>query len=178
MVFPVTVIHEKATQLRLPYLVIGGHAINAYGEPRSTLDVDLAVRKEDRTGWSALLQAEGFRPYREETNFAQFSPPYGVPWRLDLMLVNAETFNKLAASARLVKCLGVETRVPSAEHMVAMKLHAIKYGPPERFDKDFADILTLARSGNLIADPTALKEIFDRYGTSALYEQFRAKLKT
>ena len=177
-VFPATVIHEKATRLGLAYLIIGGHAINAYGEPRATLDVDLVVRKDDRAGWSTLLEAEGFRPYREEGSFAQFSPPYGVPWRLDLMLVNSETFGKLTASAQTVKCFGIETRVPSPEHLVAMKLHAIRHGPAERFEKDFGDILTLARNGKVIPESGSLKEIFERYGTSTLYEQFRAKLKT
>ncbi len=31
----------KAGDMGLSYLVVGGHAVNAYAEPRATLDVDL-----------------------------------------------------------------------------------------------------------------------------------------
>ena len=56
--FPVNIIHAKAEQLGLKYLVIGGHAVNAYGEPRTTVDVDFLVCKDDRQSWITLLQNE------------------------------------------------------------------------------------------------------------------------
>jgi hypothetical protein len=42
-------------------LVIGGHAVNVYCEPRATLDVDFMVRKEDRDAWCVFLLTEGFQ---------------------------------------------------------------------------------------------------------------------
>lgn len=177
-VFPVTLLHDKARQLGLEYLVIGGHAVNAYGIPRATLDVDFLGRRNDRARWKSLLEGEGFRLFRDDGNFMQFEPLYGTEWRLDVMLVNAETFAKLSAGARPVQCLGVETRVPSAEHLIALKLHALRHGPPDRASKDFADILTLTRAANLDANSAALKATFDRYGTPELYERFRKALES
>jgi hypothetical protein len=172
-VFPVTLIHDKARQAGLEYLVIGGHAVNAYGIPRATLDVDFLGRRDDRARWRTLLEAEGFSLFRDDENFMQFAPPYGTEWRLDVMLVNAPTFAKLAAGARSVQCLGVETRVPCAEHLIALKLHALRHGPAHRESKDFLDILTLVRAANLDVNSPALQATFDRYGTPELYERFR-----
>jgi hypothetical protein len=39
--FPFPIIDQKAKAASLPYLVIGGHAVNVYAEPRATLDVDV-----------------------------------------------------------------------------------------------------------------------------------------
>jgi len=68
--FPVTLIHRHAQKLRLPYMVIGGHAVNAYCAPRGTLDVDFLVRKADRESWQTLLAAEGFKAINTGDNFA------------------------------------------------------------------------------------------------------------
>lgn len=57
-VFPVTLIHDKAWQAGLEYLVIGGHAINTYGIPRSTLDMDSPALKAtfERYGTTELYE--------------------------------------------------------------------------------------------------------------------------
>ena len=102
-----------ATMRGLRFLVVGGHAINAYAPPRSTLDLDLMVRAADRGLWRELAEAEGYRLLNDGTSFVQFTPPYGVPYRLDLMLVNDATFEAISADATATPCLGVAVQVPS-----------------------------------------------------------------
>jgi hypothetical protein len=174
--FPVNLIHEKSHELGLSYLVIGGHAVNAYGEPRATLDVDFLVRKDDRARWQELLKGEGFKLMRDESTFLQFSPPYGIEWRLDLMLVNSATFEKLTAKSRIVEMLGIKTRVPTVEHLIALKLHALKHGPQERFEKDFGDVLTLTRNSGLDPKSESYRQLFDQFGTVELYERLLERL--
>jgi hypothetical protein len=60
-VFPITLIHQRAGQLGLEFLVIGGHAVNAYCEPRATLDVDFLVCRDQRSGWSDVPIERGYR---------------------------------------------------------------------------------------------------------------------
>ena len=55
--FPVNIIHAKAEQLGLKYLVIGGHAVNAYATVRATVDVDLLVCRDDVEKWTELVKA-------------------------------------------------------------------------------------------------------------------------
>ncbi len=174
--FPVSLINEKATQQSLAYLVIGGHALNYYCEPRATLDVDFLVRVEDKSKWTELLHGEGFKSHRDGKNFLQFSPPYGVPWRVDLMLVNSATFDTLAADASAVELLGIKTRIPSREHLVALKLHTLKHGPAERFDKDFGDVIALLRSARTDVRSEAFRSLATQFGTVDLYDRIIQRL--
>ncbi len=170
--FPVNLIHDKAQKLGLAYLVIGGHAVNVYCEPRATLDVDFLVRKDDGPRWRALLTAEGFRLKNDGENFLQFSPPYGVDFRLDLMLVNDSTFAKLYETARRIPCLGTEAPIPTALNLIALKIHAIRHGPAERRNKDWLDIENLVRAIGMDPRGQDLHEVFHRQDTPELYAEF------
>lgn len=174
--FPVTVIHAKATAAGLAYLVIGGHAVNFYCEPRATLDVDFLVRRSDESKWRELLAAEGFKVFNDQQAFLQFSPPYGIEWRLDLMLVNDSTFTKLLAGARSEQLLGIRTLIPRPEHLIALKLHALKHGHQERFEKDFGDVITLTRNSGLDPKSESFRQLFDQFGTHELYERVLQRL--
>ena len=175
--FPVNLLHAKAAAAGLSYLVIGGHAVNFYCEPRATLDVDFLVRRDDQPGWRALLETEGFKLLSDQGTFVQFSPPYGVEWRLDLMLVNGETFSKLAAGARTGQLLGIDTQIPRPEHLIALKLHALKHGHPERFEKDFGDVLSLTRNAGLDPQSESFRQLFDQFGTGELYARVIQRLR-
>jgi len=170
--FPVIIIHQEAQRRGLPYLVIGAHAVNAYCAPRGTLDVDLLVRKTDSPRWRDLLAAEGFKVLNEAENFLNFSPPYGIPFRVDLMLVNDAAFARLRESAQAARCLGVDTLVPSALALVALKVHALHHGPAERKGKDWMDVENLVRAANFNPRGPELADIFHRQGTAELYAEF------
>lgn len=169
--FPVNIIHAKAEQLGLKYLVIGGHAVNAYGTPRTTVDVDLLICKDDRHAWTSLLHKEGFKTMYHGGNFVQFAPPYGTEWNLDLMLVNHETFAKLLAAARQVVMLGITTLVPSAEHLIGLKLHAIKFGPQHRGGQDLVDVVRLIRDAKIDPCSESFKKLVNQYGNEEIYQQ-------
>jgi predicted nucleotidyltransferase len=170
-VFPVTVINDKAKQRGLEFLVIGGHAFNYYCEPRTTLDVDLLVRKEDRSKWCELLSAEGFKIVNDADNFVQFSPPYGVEWRLDLMLVNAATFAKLRSKSRVASLLGIDACLPDPEHLIALKLHALRHGHADRFSKDFNDVVFLLQNAAIDPRSESFRKLAEQFGTPEIYEQ-------
>ncbi len=160
-----------ATMRGLRFLVIGGHAGNAYAPPRSTLDLDLMVRAADRGLWRELAEAEGYRLLNDGTSFVQFTPPYGVPFRLDLMLVNDATFEAISADATATPCLGVAVQVPSALSLIALKVHVIRYGPDSRKDRDWLDIKSLIQAADLRPDDAKLKAVFERHGTAGLYTE-------
>ncbi len=170
--FPVNLIHDTAIRLGLHYLVIGGHAVNSYCEPRSTLDVDLMIRKAEGSRWHELLAVEGFKLMNDGGNFLQFSPPYGTPFRVDLMLVNDDTFAILHETARRIPCFGAQVLVPSALNLIALKVHAIHHGPAERKSKDWLDIENLVRAAGLDPKGRELHGVFHRQGTPELYDAF------
>jgi hypothetical protein len=175
--FPVNLLHDKAKKLDLAFLVIGGHAINAYCEPRATVDVDFLVSRDAQSRWRELLEDEGFKLIQDGKTFLQFAPPYGVEWRLDLMLVNPQTFGKLAAAARSVQVLGIDALIPRQEHLIALKLHALKHGHEERYEKDFGDVLALFRNTGLDPRSESSAKLFEQFGTPKLYEHVLRRLR-
>jgi hypothetical protein len=82
----------------------------------------------------------------------------------------------MAATARPVTMLGTETRVPSPEHLIALKLHALVYGPEDRQDKDFGDVVGIARNTALDVESEDVRELFRRFGTQELYDKLRRRL--
>jgi len=65
---------------------------------------------------------------QERSSFAQFSPAQHGAWPVDLMFVKRGTFSPMLAAAREVEMYGVRLKIPSLEHLLALKLHALKHG--------------------------------------------------
>ncbi len=138
-------IAAAAERERLDVLVIGGHAVNAYGYTRTTLDVDFLVAVEAFPGWRTIFESAGYRWAGQTETFARLDPPVTEPPSLpvDVMLVSTETFSKLYAGRQLLDFGGTLLPVPKPLNLIALKLHAMRH--PERFKKgkDLPDILNL-----------------------------------
>lgn len=128
-------------------------------------------------GWKAIVESDGFRLRSDGGNFIQFTPPYGVPWTLDFMVDNEQTFSKLASSSREVVCCGINVRVPVPEHLIALRLHALVQGPAPGLEKDFPDIVRLARMTNLNPQSPEVLEVFKQYGTQKQYVRYLKTLE-
>ncbi len=156
-------------------LVIGGHAINAYGYNRTTVDFDFVIPGPTLSIWRDELQAMGYR-WRSETRvFAQFSAPEGdnPSFPIDLMFVDEGTFEKLWTEARVLDFAGVSLRAPKPTHLIALKLHALKNPARAARGKDLPDIVQLMRIAELdLADPE-LEAILRRYADERTIELLR-----
>ena len=144
-------------------LVIGGHAINAYGYTRTTVDFDFVIEKAALPVWRDELEASGYRWRGETRAFAQFSAPDGEnpPFSIDLMLVDEGTFQKLWAESRVLDFAGVSLRAPKPTHLIALKLHAPKNPARAARGKDLPD--QLMRIAELDLADAELEAILRRY---------------
>ena len=140
------ILTERGRDREISFVLVGGHALNAYGVARQTGDVDIAVRHADREVWRAILTSLGYRLFHDHPSFMQFSAPSPDAWPVDLILVDEETFNGLYRDGREVELGAARVIVPSVDHLLALKLHVLKQRQPEREMKDLDDILR-ARSG-------------------------------
>ena len=156
--------------------MIGGLAVNHYGYARETSDVDFFVSQNDRAGWIRLLEEFGYTNYNDGGNFIQFNPPAQNAWPVDLMLVQEKTFGPILSSSQDADFYGVKTRVPTLEHLLALKLHALKNTRMSRFLKDFLDVEYLIRINHLDIKSKSLCELFAKYGTPELYEKISHSL--
>ena len=123
---------DEATARGLRFLLIGGHAVSAHGYSRKTFDVDFLVCGDDSEKWREMLRGLGYECAHEQTAFMQFASTIPDAPPLDLMRVNRDTFEKLFAASESRSALGVDTRVPSLLHLIALKLHAARDAAPHR----------------------------------------------
>lgn len=164
-------IHEEAVRRKLRFLVIGGLAVNHYGYSRDTGDLDFFISQNDREEWMKILADFGYVSHHDGGNFIQYNPPVQNAWPVDLMLVQEKTFAPIFAASCVANFFGVISRVPSLEHLIALKLHALKNTRMTRFLKDFLDVEYLIRLNRLDIKSRIICELFDKYGTPDLYEK-------
>jgi predicted nucleotidyltransferase len=145
------------------FLLIGGHAVNALGRTRSTLDWDFMVAKTEFDHWKRALGTLGYSLWHLASAFAQFKEPPDLP-PVDLMMVDDMTFEKMFSASRVIEVGGVEIRVPCAPHLVALKLHAAASIYREDRSKDMEDIYAIVRRNNLSTDDPAFRELVEKYG--------------
>jgi hypothetical protein len=154
----------------LPFLIIGGYAVIAYGYARTTFDLDFLVRQSQREEWRRNLESLGYSAFAEHAAFMQFSAPEGGV-DLDLMLVNDETFDRMQPEARPI-CFGpIKSKMVSLDHLIALKLHVMKQGLAHRTIRDMDDMITLALKNGLDIASEHYKQLFLKYGTQEIYEK-------
>lgn len=92
------------------------------------------------------------------------------------MLVDDETFGKLYSDANLVDLGVVTVRVVSPQHLVTLKLHALKVYQEHRYAKDYNDVIQLLRHACPQLRNETLRELCVRYADAALYEKLSRDL--
>lgn len=167
-------LNRLSAETGLKFLVIGGLAINAHGYERVTSDIDLLVRKEDREAWGNLMSSIGYRVHHEQEAFTQFTASEGATWPVDLMFVNQQTFTKMFPEAVEVEMKGMEFRVPALEHLIALKLHALKNTHSKRQLKDLLDVVWLVDINHIDVNGEKFAELCNRYGNEQIRQQIIA----
>ena len=162
---------EEAQKRNLKFLVIGGLAVNMYGYSRDTADLDLLVRRDDSDVWSGIFATLGYTVDRDAGTFIQFSPPQAGAWPVDLMVVGDSTFQEMIPHAKLVEIYGEQLLIPALEHLIALKLHALKHSHAGRFLKDYLDVENLVRVNKVDLRANKVRQLFLKYGTVELYEK-------
>jgi len=165
---------DAATAAGLDFLLIGGHAVNARGYLRTTLDYDFLLASRDLRRWSEILAEADYHliaPEHPIVAFAQFQPREGDGFRVDLMLVDDATFAKLLAGSEWLDYGHRRVRVIGILHLIALKLHALHEEHRELLGKDYLDIFTLIRRNGIDIHSAEFQEILNRHGTDTIRER-------
>lgn len=126
------------------FLLIGGNAVIAHGVPRFTRDVDFVIPDREESAWRNMLENTGFEMFHGTHAFLQFREKNPPQIRVDLMLVDESTWQKLEADAwRLELGDDNENRVVSPQHLIAMKLKACRSSNRREDAVDWRDIVEL-----------------------------------
>ena len=168
---------DAANEEGLEFVMIGGHAVNAHGYQRTTIDLDFLVLGTRQWDWKKTMEHIGYLPIHETKAFIQFAPAAEGTMRIDLMLVDEATFGKLLQGSEEKTYGGRNIRVASILHLVALKLHACRQWDRAVQGKDYYDILNLVQIHRLDINSPEFREILDRYATESIRERLTSDFK-
>ena len=171
-------IASEAKKRDLQFLVIGGLAVNFYGYSRDTADLDLLISSKTHDQWKVLFLEMNYSLYREQGTFIQFSPPKEGIWPVDLMTVREPTFRPIFEFGKEVEMYEAKMLIPTLEHLIALKLHALKHSHLGRFLKDFLDVENLVRINHIDLKSDKIRRMFLKYGTAEIYEKISQACST
>ena len=157
----------------IPFAIVGALALHTYGYSRATNDVDLLVGRDAQDRLVEFLEKRGFETLHRSdgySNHLHANPDLG---RLDVIYVDADTRGKLFAEARPASLAGMRVVVPKPEHLVAMKIHAMKNDPSRAF-QEMADIQFLMRLPGV--DRGQIREYFERSGQVERFHELERSL--
>jgi len=125
--------------------VAGGVALAAYGNPRLTLDLDIVTESDAQVALVAAMESAGYETLYRSAGFSNHRHPDRGWGRVDFIYVRGPTAARLFANVRLVPGpAGRLVTVPRPEHLIAMKVAAMK-NAPERTWQEMVDIAYLLR---------------------------------
>ncbi len=152
-------------------VLIGGFAVNYYKVTRQTADVDFLIIKKDFERILGLLEEEGFKQDYSQEVFARIKSTKSYLMDIDFMFVDKETLDKIIKEGKQISIARQKFIVPSLFHLIALKMHAIKYNPKIREYKDLLDIIELIKVNKINTKTNEFKSLCLKYGTEELYKK-------
>lgn len=150
------------------YALAGGLAIHAWGHSRFTHDIDFAIDGVHRQRALAFTESIGYRTLHVSPGYSNHEHPdedFGI---LDLIYLYDDTADRIFADAARRFVVGdVEAPVVKPEHLIAMKVQAIK-NAPRRVSIDVPDIEFLLTLPGI--DKAAVRNYFERAGLLRIFD--------
>jgi len=156
------------------FALAGAFALHAYGLSRATSDLDFVTESRVRERLVTFLESLGYETLYSSPGYSNHLHPKPELGRVDLIYVDGETARRLfespGASLRLG---GHDLKVPRAEHLAAMKVHAMK-NDPGRALQEMADIRFLLQLDGV--DEREIQEYFEKAGLRERFDEIKDSL--
>lgn len=144
----------------LPFALVGGLGLHAYGLHRVTFDLDLVTDAAARSPLIDFLESLGYRTLHSSRGYSNHAHPEAEWGRVDLVYVRGETSRELFGSVRTLEIApGLALPVAHPEHLAAMKIHAMK-SDPDRARQEMVDLRHLLSLPEV--DREAIREQFEK----------------
>ena len=152
-------------------VLVGGFAINYYKVSRQTGDIDFLIIEEHYQKIKNSLKEAGYKDYLSTENFVRLKNSKLSLMDLDFIFVDADTLQKILMDSQEIRIAGQKLYVPSLDHLIALKLHAIKSNRKNRLIKDLPDIINLISVNKIDINNPEFKELCLKYGTEDIYQR-------
>jgi len=153
----------------VPCVLIGGFAINFYKVTRDTLDIDFLITKEDFAKIKDALIVAGYAEEFATDVAVRFSNKKETV-DIDFMIVDKATREKIMKDGKEIEVVGERLVIPSVNHLIALKLHAIKNNQKNRLLKDLPDIVNLIKINKVDYKDKQFKEMCLKYSSEEIYQ--------
>ena len=154
--------------------VIGGLGLVGHGVTRATVDLDLVTEAAAQNELVSFLESEGYETLHRSAGYSNHLHQNPERGRVDFVYVDGGTADKLfAGCVPRLDLAGHKALVPRVEHLVAMKVQAMKNDPTREL-QDLADIQSLMRLSGV--DLEEVRGYFARAGLLDRYDALRRSL--
>jgi hypothetical protein len=154
-------------------ILIGGFAVNAYEYGRDTQDIDFLIQESDLEKITKELLSAGFSEKQKMDLFSRFQHPSAKSFPVDFLSIDTDTFKTIFDAGHKITVAGRTFIIPSLNHLIALKLHALKQGQEHRYHKDMLDILELIRLHKIDIYSAEFKELCLKYASEAIYKKIK-----
>ncbi len=156
------------------FALAGAFALHAHGLSRATSDIDFVTEARIREPLVAFLESLGYETLYTSRGYSNHVHPDAAMGRVGLIYVDGETAERLFGKAGATLRLGGHVlRAPRAEHLAAMKVHAMK-NDPSRTLQEMADIRYLLQLEGV--DEEEIRGYFERAGLPEKFDEIRRSL--
>ena len=160
---------EASKRSAIPCILIGGFAVNFYKVTRDTLDIDFLTTKEDFAKIKdALINAGYAEEFATEVTVRFSNKKENLD--VDFMIVDQATREKIIKEGKEIDVVGEKLVIPSVNHLIALKLHAIKNNQKNRILKDLPDIINLIKINKVDYKDKQFKEMCLKYSSEEIYK--------
>jgi hypothetical protein len=158
------------------YAVIGGFALGVLGVPRSTIDLDFLVLREDLGKIDKIMKDNGYDCAYKSENVSQYVSAVKVFGEVDFLHAFREISRKMLERAveKDIFSGELKIRVLRAEDVIGLKLQALS-NDPSRTGRDFLDIGELMSRGKGDLDWKIIQEYFSLFGLSDKFQEFKKR---
>ena len=160
-----------------PPILVGGWAVNLFGVTRQTLDFDMMIFQDLFDIVKESLEKSGYQMQVKTKLYARFENKNAVIELIDTLFADERTYNILSNGTEENICGGTFI-LPKKEHLIAMKLHAVKYGESHRGSKDFQDITDMIKANDIDVYTDDFKQLCLKYGEKSIYKRIKNECKT
>lgn len=155
------------------FAIVGAMGLHAYGLSRVTVDLDFVTASSVQDRLVSFLESLGYETLHRSAGYSNHLHADPAMGRVDIVYVDEETAQQLfARPGATLRFGGHEVPVPRAEHLAAMKIHAMKNDPGRAF-QEMSDIRFLLQLEGV--DQEEIRGYFERAG---LLERFHEIKRT
>jgi hypothetical protein len=158
------------------YALMGGFAMGVWGVPRTTVDLDFLIHRDDLIKVHGILTEMGYECRYQTENVSQFVSPLKVFGEIDVLHAFREISVGMLERAvdRKIFDGQISMKVLKVEDLIGLKVQAMA-NDESRKSVDLPDIeALLSLYGNTI-EWSALEEYFALFDFNKLFNELRGK---